>query len=218
MTNRIADHAAAMLQAGHSPNRTAAAGASLLARCEAFIAGFEDDSTQEGVVELLADLRNILYPRAPTNDDEFAALADEATQVAINAGCEYVQAAMGVETGDVAGNFWAGGETDSLRDAFDSYIHAERASLAGFTFTLSEGRHASVTLSKIDPDTGKGLVLPCYLVRGGNAYWLENAGPNEYLMTAPLNGDGSAVLWDDGGEVDPAACEEYDEICVLLND
>lgn len=32
----------------------------LLKRCEAFISGFEDDDTQEGVLELLADLRKTL--------------------------------------------------------------------------------------------------------------------------------------------------------------
>jgi len=40
----------------------------LLERCEAFISGFEDDPDQDGIPELLADLRAELarVPAAPT--------------------------------------------------------------------------------------------------------------------------------------------------------
>lgn len=57
----------------------ATAPASLLSRCEAFIAGFEDDELQEGIPALLADLRQaiagapLFAPEAPTGH---AALID----------------------------------------------------------------------------------------------------------------------------------------------
>lgn len=174
---------------------------SILARCEAFLVGFEDDATQEGVIELLNDLRVAMQPPNLSGDPrDPRAIAEEATQAAINAGCKLVQDALGITSGDVAGMFWTGGETESIRNAFDSYVNAEVTQLD--RPPLAEGLHPEHTGTGIDPETGKPMVYPKFLVEGESAFWLEHVAFVSFcLICAPLNNDGTAVQWDDAEEI-----------------
>lgn len=108
----------------------------LLQRCEAFLVGFEDDPDQTGIPELLADIRATLADAPTPSPVKLETLARDATQVALDAGCKYVQDALGITTGDTAGVFWTGGETESLQNAFDSYVYAEQEALKAEAWSL----------------------------------------------------------------------------------
>lgn len=53
-------------------------------------------------------------------------LVEEATEAALNAGCLLIQQRLGIETGDVAGMFWAGLEEEAVRAQFARYLKTER--------------------------------------------------------------------------------------------
>lgn len=53
-------------------------------------------------------------------------LVDEAVEAALNAGCLLIQERLGIETGDVAGMFWAGLEEDAVKAQFARYLKTER--------------------------------------------------------------------------------------------
>ena len=68
-----------------------------------------------------------------------------------------------------------------------------------------------------DDDTGAAMVMPHFIVIGGNAYWREQVGAlgSHYLMSAPLDAVSRAVRWDDGCECDPEG-SDYAAIMACL--
>lgn len=72
-----------------------------------------------------------------------------------------------------------------------------------------------VAAEPIDDDTGRPIVRPVYIIKSANAYWTEPVSarnPIACLMTAPLDAQTMAVLWDQAYEVDPHECADFDSI------